>query len=385
MKLFFIFLMSFALSAQEEPVTVFQKGEEGYYTFRIPAIIQASNGDILAFAEARLGKTGDTGEIHLAMKRSTDEGRTWSPMQIVWKDGANTCGNPAPVVDHKSGRIILVTTWNDGRDHEKDIRFRTSIDTRRVFCLFSDDNGKTWSPAEEITTSVKNPEWTWYATGPCHAIQLQKGKYKGRLVVPCNHGLLISTDKSDVRTVSHVIYSDDIGKTWQIGGNPKVGNESTIAELQNGDLLLNMRVDAYDIDKWKANAHSRYAAISHDAGESFEEYYFDHALTEPRCQGTIANYTKGGRLSNWLVFCNPSSKKRNNMWLKLSTDGGKSWRPVLQVQAGSAAYSDILVSKKGNVGILYENGEKSCYEKISFLSVSAKIVRKASKNPIINK
>lgn len=377
-------LISTAIVAQESPVTVFHRGEEGYNMFRIPAVLEAANGDILAFAEARLGKTGDTGEIHLAMKRSTDGGRTWGPMQIIWKDGANTCGNPSPVLDSRTGRIVLVTTWNDGRDPEDKIRATTSIDTRRVFCLRSDDNGYSWSQAEEITSSVKHPEWTWYATGPCHAIQLQKGPHKGRLVVPCNHAFFLNEDKSKGRTVSHVIYSDDLGQTWKLGGTPGVGNESTVAELRNGNLLLNMRVDGYDTNDWKANAHSRQAAVSTDCGESFEQAFFDRALTEPRCQGAISNYTRKGKLTKRLVFCNPASEKRNNMWLKLSTDSGRTWRNVQCIQDGPAAYSDIFVTGSGDVGILYENGDKGCYDRISFVVIPSRTINKAKKNPIIN-
>lgn len=374
-----------AAFAQSEPVTVFKRGEEGYNMFRIPAVIQAANGDILAFCEGRNGR-GDTGEIDMVMKRSSDGGRTWGKIQVIWKDGKNTCGNPAPVVENKSGRIIMVATWNDGRDHESDIRMLRSIDTRRVFCFYSDDNGVSWSTPVEITSTTKLPEWTWYATGPCHAIQLQKGDHKGRLVVPCNHGTPpeIKNGKEWARTVSHIIYSDDMGDTWHIGGNPDVGNESTVAELRDGRIVLNMRVDGSHTDDWRANGRCRQVAYSADGGESFGAPFFERGLPEPRCQGTIANYTRKGKLTNSLLFCNPASGKRDNMWLKLSTDGGNTWKEVCRIYEGKAAYSDIFVARDGSVGVLYENGDKGIYDRISFVVVDASVIKKASKNqPII--
>ena len=379
-KLLSIIILSLtcSLAFAGESVNLFRNGDGGYNRFRIPAIIQAANGDVLAFAEART--SGDTGHIEMVMRRSTDGGKTWSPLQVIWKDGENTCGNPAPVLDERTGRLVMVTTWNDGRDPEWHIRTLTSHNTRRVFCFWSDDNGYNWTDAREITSSVKNPEWTWYATGPCHGIQIKKGAHKGRLVIPCNHALPpVEVDGRTVsQTVSHVIYSDDGGETWVLGGTPSVGNESTVAELPNGDLMLNMRVDGVDKEGWSKNANGREVAISHDCGVSFDEAYFDKALTEPICQGTILNYTRKGKLTRRLLFCNPSSTKRNNMWLKLSKDAGRTWAPVFHVAEGPSAYSDIMVFPNGDVGILYETGEKGASDRIDFIRVEKKVVLSAN-------
>ena len=373
--------LNFTALARNIPVTVFARGEGGYDMFRIPAVLQAANGDVLAFCEGRNG-SGDTGKIELVMKRSSDGGETWGDIQVIWKDGENTCGNPAPVLDRESGRIIIVTTWNDGRDVERDIRMVRSIDTRRVFCFHSDDNGNSWSTPLEITSTAKMPEWTWYATGPCHAVQLQNGPHKGRIVVPCNHGLPPEMKNGTIRarTVSHVIFSDDLGATWHIGGTLDVGNESTAAELKDGRIVLNRRVDNSYLEDWKANGRCRQVAYSADGGETFGKPFFDKGLPEPRCQGTIVNYTRKGRLTNRLLFCNPSSEQRNNMWLKLSTDGGKRWRSVRRICEGNAAYSDIFVDRNGSVGVLYENGDKNAYDRISFVRVEPSAIKNAKKN-----
>ena len=77
------------------------------------------------------------------MKRSEDSGMTWSPLQVVWSDGANTCGNPCPVVDTRTGRVLLPMTWNRGEDHGRELHRGNGRGTRRVFLAHSDDDGES--------------------------------------------------------------------------------------------------------------------------------------------------------------------------------------------------------------------------------------------------
>ncbi len=364
-----------ALAQQIAPVhsdVLFKKGDEGVNTYRIPALVQANDGSIIVFAEARQDGGGDTGDINLVSRRSTDGGKTWSEIITVWDDGENVCGNPCPVVDKETGRIILLSTWNNGKDPEKNIHARTSIDTRRVFVMYSDDNGLTWSKAREITDQTKLPEWTWYATGPCHAIQLRKGPHKGRIVAPCNHGVF------GAGTVSHVIYSDDKGETWHIGGDPGVGNESTVTELKDGSVLLNMRDAKWTKDQARIdNGAARLCAISRDGGRTFGQYYYDRNLIEPVCNASIVNYAPGGKLSRTLLFSNPADKlNRKNMTIKQSNDSGKTWDIAYRLGDLPAAYSDILVLDNGDVAIFYETGEKSCYETLTFTIIPSEVFKK---------
>lgn len=335
---------------------VFTSGTEGYHTFRIPAIIATPKGTLLAFCEGRKNSRSDTGDIDLVLKRSSDGGKTWGKLQVVWNDGRNTCGNPCPVVDESTGRIWLPMTWNDGRDRESQIQKKTSHDTRRVFITYSDDDGKTWAKPKEITAAAKKPEWTWYATGPGNAIQIRHGRYQGRLVVPCDHNLLIA-GKNHRR--SHCLYSDDHGRTWKL--SKPVGdhtNECAVVELTDGRLLLNMR--SYH------GKHRRAVSYSKDGGATWSKVTLDAALIEPVCQGNILRYSWPGKgEKSRILFSNPASRKRDHMTVRLSYDEGRTWPVSRLVYAGSAAYSNLVALPGGRFGLLYE---RDAYSKITFSS-----------------
>lgn len=347
----------------DEFAYIFQPGMEGYQCFRIPAIVKSKNGVILAFAEARKKSCSDTGDIDLVVRRSSDGGITWSKMQVIWDDGENVCGNPAPVVERESGTIFLLMTWNLGSDHEREIIAQTSEDTRRVFVTHSRDNGITWQKPKEITASTKLDNWTWYATGPVHGLQMAYNeRFKGRLLIPCDH-----IEASTKHYYSHIIYSDDKGKTWKLGGSTPQHqvNECTIAELDNGDLLLNMR-------NYDRNNKNRKVSISEDGGLSWNDIRDDDKLIEPICQGSLLNIS--ARQNGLLFFSNPASTdKRENMTIRMSSDNGASWLKKVVVHEGPSAYSDLVMITEDQIGILYEGGIESPYEGISFeiINISA--------------
>ena len=87
--------------------TLFKSGEGGYYCYRIPALVVTTRGTVLAFCEARKHNCNDHGDIDLVMRRSRDGGRTWGKARVIADDGAHTVGNPCPVLDRKSGTIWL--------------------------------------------------------------------------------------------------------------------------------------------------------------------------------------------------------------------------------------------------------------------------------------
>ncbi|MEA5005372.1 MAG: sialidase family protein [Rikenellaceae bacterium] len=348
-----------AISAQEENSIPFYKGYMGYSYYRIPAIIRAPDNSLLAFCEARKNSRADSGDIDLVMRRSTDSGKSWEEMKIIWDDSLNTCGNPTPVTNEISGSIFLFVCWNRGDIQEKETSEGIGDNSRRVFILSSNDNGNTWSKPEELTSKLKLRDWTWYATGPCHGIQKRESPYKGRLIIPANHRGI------DGKTYSHIIFSDDHGKSWSLGNsNIPDGNESTVAELSGGKVIQNMR--NYNREKDSCRTY----VISKDGGETFGKKRYASQLIEPLCQGSILNFSKIGGISDTLLFSNPHHKsKRIDLTIGISSDNGKNWKKLKSIYKGKSAYSDMVLLEEGNVGILFENGEKEAYERISFKKI----------------
>jgi sialidase-1 len=360
--IFSFFLLSFTLLGQGlVQQDIFERGENGYDTYRIPALLTTKKGTLLAFCEGRKNSKSDTGDIDIVLKRSIDNGKTWSAQQIVWDDGANTCGNPCPVVDQKTGTIWLLLTHNLGEDHEADIKAQTAKGTRTVWISKSSDDGKTWSTPSDITSSTKKPEWKWYATGSGVGIQIQNGNFKGRLVIPCDY---TSRDFSAGENIfgSHIIFSDDHGKSWKIGGTvePKM-NECQVVEIadEKGGLLLSMRNHP--------KGSNRAQSFSEDGGRTWTIPEHHAQLIDPTCQASILRHnfpTKNER--GRILFSNPASNRRKNMTVRLSYDDGKTWPVAKVLWEKDAAYSCLAKLADRQIGCLYERGETNAYEKITF-------------------
>ncbi len=326
---------------------LFARGESGYHTYRIPALLAGSRGTLLAFAEARKNSGSDAGDIDLVLKRSVDLGKTWSAMQVIWSDGENTIGNPCPVLDERTGKIWLPFCRNNDR----------------VFVTCSSDDGETWDAPKEITSTTKLGTWGWYATGPGVGIQLKQGPHRGRMVIPCDF-----TDKSGTNRIagSHVIYSDDHGETWKLGGLIAPGvNECQVAELADGRLLMNMRNAG-------SGQKTRALATSTDGGLSWSAITHDAALVEPICQASFLRYTHADQHGkNRLVFSNPAStSSRTNLTVRLSYDEGRTWPVARTLHSAASAYSCLAVLPDMSLGCLHEAGVSSPYETITFTRFS---------------
>ena len=336
---------------------VYASGIDGYHTYRIPSVIVTPQGTVLAFAEGRKEGQGDSKDIDLLVKRSTDGGRTFADQQTVWDDAKNTCGNPCPVVDQTTGTVWLLLTHNLGTDREKQIVAGESQGTRTVWVTKSTDDGLTWAKPLAITATTKKPGWNWFATGPGCGIQLASG----RLVIPCDH-----TAENGNLWSSHVIYSDDHGATWKLGGSaPPKTNECEVVELAGGRLLLNMR-------NYNREHTCRAIATSSDQGETFSKVSYDETLVEPICQASLRRYSlaaDGGK--NRILFSNPSeAKARKEMTVRLSYDECKSWPVSKVLHAGPAAYSCLGRLSDGTILCLYERGSKQAYETITLARFS---------------
>jgi sialidase-1 len=367
-----LFCLTSCSKKKEEHVIwnhIWQNSDPSYDNFRIPALIVTQKGTVLAFAEGRAGD-GDSGNIDLLIKRSTDNGKTWSEQAVVWSDGDNTCGNPCPVIDQSTGRIILMMTWNLGSEGEGDIIMHQGKDTRRPYMCYSDDDGLAWSEPVDLTATCKKPDWGWYATGPGIVIQLKSETYKNRIVIPANH--IYSTTNHKEMVVegrygygSHVLLSDDGGINWQMSSAITPGcNESQVVELSDGRLMMNMR--SYN------RLGCRAIAYSENGGETWSEIKHALQLVEEVCQASFIEYGPYADEKMYL-FANPGNPvDRYFMTIKASFDDCKTWSNDKLIFAGPSAYSCMTVLPDRNIGLLFEGGNDFRYESIVFVSIDPK-------------
>lgn len=379
-----IFLSGERVAEGAEPVTVFRSKSEGYNVYRIPAMIRAANGDLLAFCEAREG--GDASEIDLVMKRSADQGATWGKLQVVQESDrfqdlypgeAITVGNPAPVVD-------LLDPEHPGR-----IWLPFTLENDRVFVTSSDDHGSSWSEPQEITKEVKLDAWGWYATGPVHSIQLRHPPHRGRLLIPCDHRL--GDDGADRGPNGvHVVYSDDHGTTWQLGAIDDTyddalnSNETAAVELSDGTIYFNTRDQNGDAAGTRGVAFSRDGGESYVAADDERHKWFVPAnvILDPpvvQCSLLRVELMRESDKSGLILFCGPddngpTGKGRSDLRIRYSTNETKTWHDGPLLHEGPAAYSDMVTTTAGgeDVAVLYEAGDVggSAYQRIDFQKIS---------------
>ena len=344
-----------------EQTDVFVAGQDGIAEYRIPVLLTSTKGTLLAFCDARVERPGDpANNIDLVMKRSFDQGRTWEPLRVLLDVGDGATADSCGLVDRQTGTIWVFTVYFPSGIGSGNAAAGLSGATAMYWAIKSEDDGETWSEPIDLTSMIKQPDWRAGSPGPGKGIQTRSG----RLIIP----KYFMRSEDDV--ISYVVYSDDHGKSWKRGGAAKgqhQTNECQVAELSDGTLLLNMR---------GVTGNLRKIARSRDGGLTWTEMVEDPALIEPRCQGSLSHFTD--RISHdkdRLLFSNPASAKRENMTVRLSYDGGRTWPVAKQLNAGPSAYSCLTVLPDLTAGCLYERSDEgplvsnerySNYQKITF-------------------
>ncbi|MFN7544884.1 MAG: exo-alpha-sialidase [Acidobacteriota bacterium] len=326
----------------QQRVELFRRGQEGVHTYRIPALIETRGGDLLAVADARLDSDRDLpGRIRLVMRRSGDGGRSWGAITTLKEVREGGVGD-ASLLRERDGRIWCFFAYGP-----PGIGFPTAQageltgpTVLQSWAMHSDDAGRSWTQAVDLTPRIRDRRWqAMFPTSGTHFVTR-----RGRMVVP-----MVVRDENGVIS-SRNAYSDDRGKTWAIGPGIRPGSdESKAVELANGEMYQNMRYRNQRLVGW-----------SRDGGVSFDRVREDEQLTDAVCNAGLA------RVGRWLVLTNAASRKRENLVIRASGDGGWSWGAPRVLHAGPAAYSTVIGLRGGDLGVLYECGEQGATERIEF-------------------
>ncbi|QIY99472.2 exo-alpha-sialidase [Streptomyces sp. S1D4-11] len=350
----------------EQQVLFRASQDPGYACFRIPAVVRSTHGTLLAFAEGRVHDCGDAGDIDIVVKRSTDGGRTWGPLQVVDEGAGDTHGNPAPIVDRETGRIVLAETYNTGRTDGRGCDVPCD---RTPHLQYSDDDGLSWSAPRDLSSEILPPDWnSWYATGPVHGIQLTRGRHAGRLVFGVNtetwNGSRVTANNAALIT------SDDGGDHWRIGASDSwpIADDGTFRQKPS-ELTLTERVDGSVLVSGReqdgTDLGHRTQTVSRDGGDSFTAPFRDlPGLYAPQVQGSVLRL--GDRI---LLACPGDPDRRRTMMIRSSYDGGRTWDSVDRgtvVTTDWSGYSDLVRIGDGAVGLLYEGGTVDARDEIRF-------------------
>lgn len=387
--IFFLALPAFLLAAEPETTTrlgvaadprVFhtvlrKQGDEGVHTYRIPGLATSAKGTLLAVFDLRHEGSGDLpGDIDVGLMRSTDNGTTWGAMSKVMDydksevgSAGNGVGDPAILVDAKTGAIFVAALWSKGnRAWAGSQAGMKPEETGQFVIAKSTDDGVTWSKPVSITPQVKDPTWRLCFNGPGNGIQLRDGT----LVFPAQFRHSGGTPHSCF------VYSTDAGVNWRISPaalpEQPPTSESAIAQCADGSLLLSMRNES----KSGLRAWARWDWKGNVSQGQWSRPWFE--VPEPTCMASLVSHPKG-----LLLFSNPAdTKQRAKMTIRASTDNGLTWSAGRLLDARPSAYSCMTVLKDGSVGILYECGDVSDSETLTFARFPLDWVTSAPTKPI---
>jgi len=331
---------------------VFVSGKDGYFAYRIPAIEAAPDGTLLAFAEARKYNLGDPGkkgqDIDLVMKRSTDQGARWSAMKIIEDPGEKwSAANPCTLVDRETRMVWLF--YLRAKPGRNTYTGRAGANDIETLARTSPDSGDSWSEPIDlthVTRDFSDAKWRTSVVGPGGGICTRNG----RLAIP--------VWRFEPWSV-FAVWSADRGRTWQRGQFvPGVsGDECQLVELADGRWLFDIR---------QHGGANRWRAMSQDGGRTWSQPFAGETVSAVACAVERFTLNSGGDDRDRLLWTGPKGPARSNLVVRVSYDEGKTF-PHERLIAGSySAYSDLTVLKDKTVGVLWERGESTGYQFITF-------------------
>ena len=311
---------------------LYKEGEEGSYTIR------------------------ENGTVYTPDGKATDYRVVVNPVKPAYSDKGDLYQG-----DQLLGNIYFTSN--------KTSPFRVAKDSY-LWMSYSDDDGKTWSAPQDITPMVKADWMKFLGVGPGTGITLHTGPHKGRIIVPTY--TTNQTNHLNGSQSSRIIYSDDHGKTWHMGGGVNdhrtltdgtvidsstmsnyyaQNTESSVVQLNNGDLKLFMRGLTGDLQ----------VATSKDGGETWENDIKRYAdVKDVYVQLAAIHTMHDGK--EYIVLSNAGGPGRFNGLVHLARveeNGELTWLKHNPIQSGKFAYNSIQDLGNGEYGLLYEHADNN--------------------------
>lgn len=358
--------------AESDSIDLFSKGDAGYPQFRIPALLALDDNVLLAFAEGRNPENPAWHDDHarndIVLRRSVDGGRNWEPIQVVADMGGDSLNDPCAVQLPESGRVLLMYQRFPQGYHARRMEHTEMADpgyggprNTQTFLVYSDDQGATWSEPRDITRSVRSEDVISVGS-PGVGVVLNRGPHRGRILLPLYEVIHLG-DGEERYWRNRAAVSDDGGETWRVGervpidGLTGFGNECQLAELADGSIRMNARL--------QTGANRVAWSLSRDGGETWSPMREDDGLRATPCMTSLVGYQAEAGEEVWLLASLPNSETgRQNGTLFVSRDEGASWTRERTIHPGGFAYSSLAVLPGNRVACLFEKGP---YDHLSFV------------------
>ncbi|WP_061598220.1 SIALI-17 repeat-containing surface protein [Streptococcus oralis] len=306
---------------------LYREGEQGAYTIR------------------------ENGTVYTPDGKATDYRVVVDPVKPAYSDKGDLYKG-----DQLLGNIYFTTN--------KTSPFRIAKDSY-LWMSYSDDDGKTWSAPQDITPMVKADWMKFLGVGPGVGITLRTGPHKGRIVVPVY--TTNRTNHLNGSQSSRIIYSDDHGKTWHMGGGVNdnrtlydgtvvdsstmnnyyaQNTEASVVQLNNGDLKLFMRGLTGDLQ----------VATSHDGGLTWDNNVERYDVPDVYVQMAATHTVQNGK--EYILLANANGPGRKNGYIRVARveeDGQLTWLHHHLIQEGEYAYNSLQQIGPDEFGLLYEH------------------------------
>lgn len=315
-------------------------------SYRIPSIVTASDGKLIAVCEARWNSWADGSPTDIAMKIGSEDGKIWSDyIKLTNQSGTQAFMDPVAVADAQANKIFVFTTDRPARG--------ANVTTAQLITI--EKVGDTWQKTgiKDVGNLFNKPDRSMIVGGfgPGSGLQMVGAPYAGRLIVPVRMAKL--TDAGTYANAGNTaLYSDDHGVTWKLGNLSNGGGEFQIAESPKGNLIYNLRSSA-----------QRFYGRSTDGGVTWSPYagYANPEQIPAPDKGCHGSVIGNGDI---LYYSGPEGiattaehDSRGRLILCKSSDGGTSWggkssRSLLYEKA--SGYSCMTFLKDGRLAVLAE-------------------------------